>query len=121
MHVTRDADAVPYEAPGHHGMRMRRVQGQGVTPLSGMWSACLDLGPGGRVEPKASRAGKLYLVTEGRVRFRGGDTAVELGPGDTAFVLPHEEREFQEAAGATARMYLVMLEDYPEGASTAAP
>lgn len=120
MHVTHDADAVPYQAPGHHGMRMRRVQGHEVTPLAGVWSACLDLGPGGRVEPKASRAGKLYLVTEGRVRFRGGALTVELGPGDTAFVLPHEEREFQEAAGANARMYLVMLEDYPETTNLAA-
>lgn len=113
MHVMRDADAPAYTAPGHHGMTMRRVQGMDSTPLAGVWSACLDLGPGGRVEPKASRAGKLYLVVHGRVLFRGGNTTVHLGPGDTTFVLPHEEREFQEADGATARMYLVMLEDYP--------
>ena len=112
MHITHAAEAKPYQAPGHHNMTMHRIQGQDVTPLNNVWSARLSMGPGGHVEAKASPAGKLYIVVEGRVKFRGGDTTVELQTGDSVFVLPNEEREFSEVAGANALLYLVMLESY---------
>ena len=112
MYITHAKDAKPYQAPGHHHMAMHRIQGQDVTPLNGVWSARLSMGPGGHVEAKASPAGKLYIVVEGCVKFRGGDTTVELQAGDSVFVLPNEEREFSESAGANPLMYLVMLESY---------
>lgn len=112
MHITYTKDAKAYQAPGHHNMTMHRIQGQDVTPLHNVWSARLAMGPGGHVEAKASPAGKLYIVVEGRVKFRGGDTTVELQSGDSVFVLPNEEREFSESAGANALLYLVMLESY---------
>jgi len=113
MHVTHHDQARPYEAPGHHRLTMHRIQGMEVTPLQGLWSARLDLQADAHVEAKASPAAKLYLVTQGRVRFRGGEQTVELNAGDSVFVLPNEEREFRECAGAPAQMYLVMLEHYP--------
>lgn len=113
MHLTRAQDAPAYQAAGHHHMTMHRLQGLEASPLNGVWAARLTLAPGGRVDPKGSPAAKLYLVTEGSVRFRGGETTVLLGPGDSVFVLPGEEREFSEAAGARAVMYLTMLENYP--------
>ena len=113
MWFTPDSDALAYEAPGHHGMRMRRIQGKEVSPLPDLWSACLDLEPGGHVEPKGSPAGKLYLLTQGEVWFRGGAQEVVMHPGDSVFVPPNEEREFKEAAGQKARLYLVMLERFP--------
>lgn len=112
MHITFAKDAKAYQAPGHHNMAMHRIQGQDVTPLNGVWSARLSMGPGGHVEAKASPAGKLYIVVEGHVKFRGGNTSVELQTGDSVFVLPNEEREFSESAGASALLYLVMLESY---------
>lgn len=112
MHITRAQDAKPYQAPGHHNMTMHRIQGQDVTPLHNVWSARLAMGPNGHVEAKASPAGKLYIVVEGHVRFRGGDTTVDLQAGDSVFVLPNEVRAFSEAAGAHALLYLVMLEHY---------
>jgi quercetin dioxygenase-like cupin family protein len=112
MHVTRALEAPAYQAPGHHQMSMHRIQGLEASPLNGVWAARLTLAPGGRVDPKGSPAAKLYLVTEGRVRFRGGEQTVVLAPGDSVFVLPHEEREFSEADGAQAVMYLTMLEHY---------
>ena len=112
MHVTRSSDAQPYQAAGHHSMAMHRIQGQDVTPLNQVWSARLSMAPGGHVEAKASPAGKLYIMVEGQVTFRGGDTTVELHPGDSVFVLPNEMREFRESAGGNALLYLVMLESY---------
>ena len=112
MHITRASDAKAYQAPGHHNMTMHRIQGQDVSPLNQVWSAKLVMGPGGHVEAKASPAGKLYIVVEGQVKFRGGNTTVELQAGDSVFVLPNEEREFSESAGGTALLYLVMLESY---------
>lgn len=112
MHVTLAPNAQAYQAPGHHRMTMHRIQGMDVTPLQGVWSARLDMQADGHVEAKASPAGKLYIVTRGRVRFRGGDQTVELQTGDSVFVLPDEEREFHECAGQEAQLYLVMLEHY---------
>lgn len=114
MYLTHAKDAKPYQASGHHNMTMHRIQGQDVTPLNDVWSARLSMGPGGHVEAKASPAGKLYIVVEGQVQFRGGDTTVTLQAGDSVFVLPNEEREFREAAGSNALLYLVMLERYQE-------
>ena len=112
MYITHTQDAKAYQAPGHHNMTMHRIQGQDVTPLNGVWSARLSMGPGGHVEAKASPAGKLYIVGEGRATFRGGNTTVDLQAGDSVFVLPNEEREFSESAGESALLYLVMLEAY---------
>jgi quercetin dioxygenase-like cupin family protein len=114
MHITRSSDAKAYLAPGHHNMTMHRIQGQDVSPLNQVWSAKLTMSPGGHVEAKASPAGKLYIVVEGQVKFRGGNTSVELQAGDSVFVLPNEEREFNESAGGNAVLYLVMLESYQE-------
>ena len=113
MHVTHAHQARAYEAPGHHRMQMHRIQGMDVTALQGVWSARLDLHADAHVEAKASPAGKLYIVTQGQVSFRGGDRTVQLGVGDSVFVMPNEEREFRECAGAPAQLYLVMLENYP--------
>ena len=49
---------------------------------------------------------------EDQVKFRGGDTTVELYAGDSVFVLPNQAREFSETAGCNALLYLVMLENY---------
>lgn len=112
MYITHAQDAKAYQAPGHHHMTMHRIQGQDVTPLKDVWSARLSMGPHAHVEAKASPAGKLYIVVAGQVLFRGGDTTVGLQAGDSVFVLPNEEREFKESAGANALLYLVMLEAY---------
>jgi quercetin dioxygenase-like cupin family protein len=102
----------------HQTLKPTKLQvittGQDVTPLNQVWSARLSMASGGYVEAKASPAGKLYIVIEGQVNFRGGDTTVELHAGDSVFVLPNEEREFKESAGSNALLYLVMLESYQE-------
>lgn len=113
MHITHRDQARLYAAAGHHRLSMHRIQGMDVTPLNGVWSARLDLQADAHVEAKASPAGKLYIVTQGQVHFRGGAQTVTLSAGDSVFVLPNEEREFRECAGAPAQMYLVMLEHYP--------
>jgi quercetin dioxygenase-like cupin family protein len=119
MHVTLAPQAQPYEAPGHAGVQMWRLQGMEASPLEGVWSARLELAPGAHIAPKASPAAKLYIVASGAVRLRGGQQTVELTAGDTAFVLPHEEREIWGHTQQPACLYLVMLERY--SASAASP
>lgn len=114
MHVTRTHQARAYEAPGHDGVALHRLQGMDVTPLQDLWAARLDLAPGAHIAAKASPAGKLYIVAQGPVRLRGGDAVVELDTGDTAFVLPHEEREIWAHDDTSACLYLVMLERYAD-------
>jgi mannose-6-phosphate isomerase-like protein (cupin superfamily) len=112
MHVTLAANAPAYSAPGHDGVRMWRLQGMDVSPLQGVWSARLDVAPGAHMTPKSSPAAKLYIVASGAIRLRGGEQTVELAAGDTAFVLPHEEREIWGHTQQPACVYLVMLERY---------
>jgi len=112
MYVTKAEDAVQYLAPGHHKMQMHRIQGQDVSPLSGMWSARLTLEAGGYVEASASPAAKLYIVDSGELEFTGGDQTVLIKKGDSVFVLPNEARAFKESRGSTAVIYLVLLENY---------
>lgn len=120
MHVTLAPDAPAYQAPGHDGVRMFRIQGMEASPLHGTWAARLELAPGAHIAPKASPAGKLYIVASGRVRLRGGSHTQELAAGDSAFVLPNEEREIWGLPDQPACVYLVMLERYAEGATAPA-
>jgi len=112
MYVTKHKDALEYQAPGHHNMRMYRIQGQEVSPLNGVWSARLELEPSGYVVAKASPAAKLYIVERGTIEFSVNLETVRIQAGDSVFVLPGEERSFKEVNNSQAVMYLVMLENY---------
>ena len=47
MNVTRLAAAPAYEAPGHDGMRMLRLQGREAGPADMLWLGVSPLLPGG--------------------------------------------------------------------------
>ncbi len=112
MFVTKAADAVEYQAPGHHNIQMHRIQGMDVTPLNSVWSAKLTIEPDGFVESKASPAAKLYIVNSGEIEFTGGDQTVLIKKGDSVFVNPNELRSFRSIGSEIAVLYLIMLENY---------
>ena len=78
MHVNRLADLKPYEAPGHHDMRMFRMQGRDAGPSDTAWLGMSQLLPGGRIDLSASPEEKFYVVLDGEVTFSNGTETVTL-------------------------------------------
>jgi quercetin dioxygenase-like cupin family protein len=109
MHVTRIADARPYDAPKHIDVAALRLQGLEATP-SGFCSVGLSYYlPGGKAEMSAGPTEKIYVVLD-------GELVVELGDGqrsvlqamDSCLIEPGEAREVRNETNATATLLVVM-------------
>lgn len=108
MHVNRFADLKPYEAPGHHGMAMLRMQGREAGPADVMWLGVSQLLPGGHIDPSASPEEKFYVVLEGQVTVEAGGEAVTLGPWDSCRIAPGEVRALRNLTNRTCAVLLAM-------------
>ena len=108
MHVTRLADAAPYDAPGHDAMHMLRLQGKDASPAKSMWAALSYLLPGGGTTLKGSDKEKLYVVVEGDVTISNGDEDVVLGPLDSCLIERGEQRQLRNDTNRSAAILLVM-------------
>ena len=66
MHVTRLDSAPAYDAPGHAGMRMLRLQGREAGPADQLWLGLSTLLPGGGTRRPAACPGGRGLRTRTR-------------------------------------------------------
>jgi mannose-6-phosphate isomerase-like protein (cupin superfamily) len=112
MHVTRYLDAPVYDAPGHSGMRMRRLQGREAGPSDTTWIGCSELEPGGGTTASASDVEKFYVCLEGHVQvtsvYADQTTVVDLHPNDSCRIAPGESRQLLNTTSETAKLLLVM-------------
>ena len=112
MHVTRFAQARPYEAPNHVDMRCLRLQGKEASTTTQMWMAMSQLLPGGRTGLDPSPNEKLYLVLEGEVSFvgevDGRSTCATLSQYDSCRFAPGEARQLVNESNRPALVVLVM-------------
>ncbi|WP_157271729.1 cupin domain-containing protein [Azohydromonas aeria] len=112
MHVVPFAQAPRYEAPGHHGMEMRRLQGREAGPGDSAWIGLSTLQPGGGTTASASGAEKFYVVLEGRLEVTaaldGATQVAELGPLDACRIAPGESRALRNPGPGPCRVLLVM-------------
>jgi hypothetical protein len=115
MNIVAFEDAPAYEAPGHTGMRMRRLQGREAGPADTVWIGCSVLEPGGGTTATASAVEKFYVCLEGSVRViarQGGEgeegQTVDLHPLDSCRIAPAETRELRNCTALPARLLLVM-------------
>lgn len=100
MHLTRLADAKPYEAPGHHSMRTFRLQGREAGPSDVMWLGMSFIEPGGRIDASSAPEERFYVVIEGEVEISNGVErhtlqrwdSCRIGPNETRIVRNHSER-----------------------------
>ena len=76
MHVVRFAEAPPYEATGHHAMRMVRLQGREAGPSDTLWLGVSRIEPGGGTTLDANRAVALSPLRGLNERRR-----MEIAPG----------------------------------------
>ena len=65
MEVTRLADALPYEAPRHHGIAALRLHGGEQTNAERVVVGLSHFLPGGGADASSSEAERVYVVLEG--------------------------------------------------------
>jgi glyoxylate utilization-related uncharacterized protein len=113
MHVTRIADARPYEARGHFGMVGLRLQGYDASPSRFGWAGLSHFLPGGGAEASASDIEKIYVCIAGEVTVMTDAGEAVLGPLDSCWLAAGERREIVNRGNAVASMLVMM--PYPRG------
>ena len=93
MHVTRLADAKPYEAPKHAGCTALRLHGFDTSPVEAFNVGLSHFLPGGGVERDVSPLEKVDVVTEGEVTIITDEGEATLGPYDSVYLAPNEASE----------------------------
>ena len=112
MKVKRFGDAKPYTAPNHFDMRGLRLQGFEPGGPTKFWTGLSHFLPGGGAGPDASPLEKVYVVLAGEITVRCAGAETVLGPMDSCFIGPDEEREIKNEGNGVASMLVVM--PYPE-------
>ena len=112
MHLVPFADAPRYEAPGHHDMTMRRLQGREAGPSDTVWIGMSVIEAGGGTTASASLSEKFYVVIEGVVEITathdGRTTTAVLSPLDSCRIAPGETRQLHNPGRQPAKVLLVM-------------
>ncbi len=112
MHIVPFHAAPAYDAPGHTGMLMRRLQGMEAGPSDSVWIGCSQLLPQGGTTSSASDVEKFYVCLEGEVQIIStqGDQSqtTVLHPLDSCRIAPGETRELRNLTERPARLLLVM-------------
>ena len=108
MEVTRLADALPYDAPKHHGIAALRLHGGGKTNAERVVVGLSHFLPGGGADESSSEVERVYVVLEGQITVTTEDGAVQLGPLDSCLIPPGETRSVHNATNQTASMLVIM-------------
>lgn len=108
MHVNRFADLKPYQAPGHHDMRMLRMQGRDAGPADVLWLGVSHLLPGGHIDPSASPEEKFYVVLEGELTVETDRETAVLTQWDSCRIAPSEIRALKNKTNRAVVVLLAM-------------
>ena len=112
MNVVEHNSAPLYDAPGHQGMVMRRLQGKEAGPSQSVWIGLSVIEPGGGTTSAASDVEKFYVVLSGELTVvaRQGATAreVKLRPQDSCRIEPAEARQLLNQTDSPVTVLLVM-------------
>jgi quercetin dioxygenase-like cupin family protein len=102
-------DAAPsYTAPGHHDMRMSRLQGREAGPSDTLWLGLSEIAPGGGTTLDASPIEKMYVVLDGEVTISNGSEEAVLRPWDSCRIAPNEGRALKNNTNQPATILLAM-------------
>jgi glyoxylate utilization-related uncharacterized protein len=108
MHVTRLADAKPYDARGHFNMVGLRLQGFDASPAESFWVGLSHFLPGGGAESSATPIEKVYVVVSGEVTIVTDAGTETLSPMDSCHLAAGERREIVNRSNSPASMLVVM-------------
>jgi quercetin dioxygenase-like cupin family protein len=112
MRVNRVKDAPAYQAPGHFGMTMLRLQGKEVGETESVWIGLSTIEPGGGTTSSASPVEKFYVVVSGELTVETASTegvnTTVLSPLDSCRVAPNESRRLFNHTNLPCKVVLVM-------------
>ena len=115
MHVTRLADAKPYDAARHFDMVGLRLQGFDASPSGAFWVGLSHILPGGGAESAASPLERVYVVVSGEVTVTTEAGETTLRPMDSCRLAPGETRSILNRTNLPASMLVIM--PYPKDAA----
>lgn len=115
MHLVRHADAPGYDAPGHDGFTMARLQGREAGPADTAWIGLSLVAPGGSTTLSASALEKFYVVLAGELEVTsqqpdGPPQCEVLHALDSCRIAPGEARQLANRSAHPVRVLLVMAE-----------
>jgi mannose-6-phosphate isomerase-like protein (cupin superfamily) len=108
MKVTRLEDAVKYSPPKHYDCFAMHLQHKNLGCEAPYWVGCSYFLPGGKADWDASPLEKIYIVLEGEITVEFEDQQVKLGPMDSIFIGPSENRAVRNETNECATMLVVM-------------
>ena len=106
--ITKFADAQPYEAPNHHGVRSLRLQGFEAGGPQNFWVGLSHILPGGGAGPDASPLEKTYVILSGHLTLIADGQESVIGPQDSCTIGPNTEREVVNRGNDVVTMVVVM-------------
>lgn len=101
-------DAPTYEAAGHFGCTVLRLQHKDLTGSQNFWVGLTHFLPKGGAEMAGGDTEKAYLVLAGNVTVKA-ESGMEfsLGPMDTLYIPPGEKRSILNKTNYPASMLVV--------------
>jgi mannose-6-phosphate isomerase-like protein (cupin superfamily) len=115
MHVTRHAQALPYEARGHFNMSGLRLQGMEASPSKAFWVGLSTFLPEGGADSSASNCEKVYVVLSGEITIVTDQGETTLGALDSCYLAAGERRSLISRGNLPASMLVIM--SYPPASS----
>lgn len=107
-------NATVYEAPGHHGVVLRRFHGKEETGAQKFWVGMSHFEPHGGAGWGYADNGceKVYYILEGQMTTKDKEGHEwKLNAGDTFSMGPYEERYFENETDYPARVLVIIT--YP--------
>ena len=109
MKVTRLNEAVPYTAPKHsQTIHTMHLQHKNLGSDAPFWVGCSYYLPGAEAEWDASPLKKVYIVLDGQLTIAFDQGEVLLGPMDSIYIGPNENRRIRNDTKRVATMLVVM-------------
>lgn len=93
MHITKFADAIPYDAPFHTGVDTRRLQGLEVGPTEGFWLGLSVYPPGSMAGPSDIPMEAMYFVVSGEFVLHCNGLTERLGQYDSIHFVKGDHRQ----------------------------
>lgn len=102
------AQAVVYDAPHHHGVLTRRLQGLEAGPSTAYWVGRSDYQPGGGVDWSEARGESTYISLAGRLTVAVDGAEYMLEPGDSLHLDKGELRSLRNDGDSTVSIIVVI-------------
>ena len=106
-------EAKPYEAPGHFDVSTLRLHDKDISGSDKFIMGISHFLPGGGCDMGSTPTEKIYYVISGEITVKTDDGEMVLGPNDSIYIGPGENRAIINNTNEPVTM-LVVLEPPPK-------